>query len=90
VLGKYFFDHEGVSVKPAFLLKDGTFVEPYYGLAAAAEFGKEPTGVGHRFSFRTQPNDVPFICHVQVQGLPSLDSLDKYLLVTSLKAYILD
>jgi len=28
VLGKYFFDHEGVSVKPAFLLKDGTFVEP--------------------------------------------------------------
>jgi len=85
VLGKYFFDHEGVSVKPAFLLKDGTFVEPYYGLAAAAEFGKEPTGVGHRFSFRTQPNDVPFICHVQVQGLPSLDSLDKYLLVTSLK-----
>lgn len=85
VLGKYFFDHEGVSVKPVYLLKEGVFAQPYYDLAAAAEFGKGATGVGRRFSFRTQPVDAPFICHVQVQGLPSLDSVDKYLLVTSLK-----
>jgi len=85
VLGKYFFDHEGVSVKPAFLLKDGTFVEPYYGLAAAAEFGKEPTGVD--IGFLSEHNQTTFHSSVtcKCRGYHLLIHWIKYLLVTSLK-----
>ncbi|WP_018963530.1 TldD/PmbA family protein [Coprothermobacter platensis] len=85
VPGNFLYDNEGVNVQPVFLVEEGAFVQAYYGLASAAEFGKVPTGVGRRFSFETQPLDVPFICHFQIEGLPTLESLDKYLLVTSLK-----
>jgi PmbA protein len=82
---KFMFDHEGVPIQTLFLLEEGAFVQPYYGLLSAAEFGEKPTGVGKRFSFESQPVDVPFLCHIHIEGVPSLDLLDTYFLVTSLK-----
>lgn len=81
----YLYDHEGVPVSPTYLVADGVFEQPYYSLSGAAEFGKKPTGVGYRPSYRQQPVEQPFIVHLQVGDLPPLDSLDKYLRITSLK-----